>query len=94
MKRIFEKRLQTLLRVAVTVAMGLMLLGGFSVPTANARELDEPALIQSFPVGKGPAFLAFDGANIWCTDFNDNTVTKLRASDGVPQGTFAVGEIP
>jgi hypothetical protein len=26
--------------------------------------------------------VAFDGANVWVANFNDNTVTKLRAADG------------
>src|SRR5689334_561748 len=94
MKTTFELRCRFLLLVAITAAMGLMLLGGFSVLPANAQQLDEPALIQSFPVGNGPVYLAFDGANIWCTNFDDNTVTKLRASDGVIQGTFPVGDFP
>jgi hypothetical protein len=35
-----------------------------------------------FAVGNYPICLAFDGANIWVTNAGDNTVTKLRASDG------------
>src|SRR5437762_1056318 len=60
----------------------------------KAQQLDKPDLIQSFPVGHSPVYLAFDGANIWVTNSDDNTVTKLRASDGAPQGTFAVGDVP
>ena len=30
--------------------------------------------------------LAFDGANIWVADNASNTVTKLRASDGICAG--------
>ena len=37
--------------------------------------------------------IAFDGANIW-VKFDSNTVTKLRASDGVVLGTYAVGGAP
>jgi YVTN family beta-propeller protein len=38
--------------------------------------------------------VAFDGANIWVTNAGDNTVTKLRATDGGVLGTFAVGAAP
>ena len=42
----------------------------------------------TFPVGMGPTGVAFDGANIWTANYNDGTVTKLRASDGTVLGTF------
>jgi hypothetical protein len=47
-------------------------------------------------VGNGPLGVAFDGANVWVTNQADNTVTKLRASDGacVATCTFAVGSLP
>jgi len=35
--------------------------------------------------------VAFDGANIWVTNYGSNSVTKLRASDGSTLGTFTVG---
>src|SRR5690348_16619999 len=94
MKRIFDQRFQFSLLVAITAAMGLMTLGGFPIPTANAQQLDQPDLTQSFPVGSEPQNLAFDGANIWVTNFGDNSVTKLRASDGVTQGTFIIEPSP
>ena len=31
----------------------------------------------SFNVGNNPRGVAFDGANIWVGNYNDNTVTKL-----------------
>jgi hypothetical protein len=34
------------------------------------------------------------GANIWVTNSSDNTLTKLRASDGANLATFAVGTGP
>lgn len=42
-------------------------------------------------MGSQPQQLVFDGTNIWSCNFNDATVTKLRASDGSVQGTFTVG---
>jgi len=38
--------------------------------------------------------LIFDGANIWTADGARNTVTKVRASDGLVAGTYAVGSRP
>src|SRR5256885_770184 len=43
-------------------------------------------------VGNTPAGVAFDGANMWVVNNGNNTVTKLRASDGKLLGTFPVGE--
>lgn len=53
----------------------------------------------SIAVGKsmgfeGPESVAFDGANIWVSNQQDNTVTKLQASDGTNLGTFAAGAFP
>jgi outer membrane protein assembly factor BamB len=49
---------------------------------------------QFFPVGNHPFAVAFDGANIWVTGGDDNTVIKLRASDGTNLGAFGVGTVP
>ncbi len=50
--------------------------------------------IGTFAVGSAPMGLVFDGTNIWVTNSTDNTVTKMRASDGANLGTFAVGASP
>jgi DNA-binding beta-propeller fold protein YncE len=52
--------------------------------------------LGSFAVGSFPRGIAFDGANIWVANggSTSNSVTKLRASDGVLQGTFPVGATP
>ena len=49
-----------------------------------------------FPVGDNPRRLAFDGANIWVANAFDDTVSKLRASDGVEAAgsPFPVGSDP
>ena len=57
-------------------------------------DMDAPDLIQDFPVGNSPGGITFDGTNIWCANEEDDTVTKLRASDGTLQGTFPVGRSP
>lgn len=49
---------------------------------------------QRVTVGSSPRFAAFDGANIWVANGGGGNVTKLRASDGAVQGTFAVGSQP
>jgi len=49
---------------------------------------------SNFAVGNGPLGIAFDGASIWVANSLGNTVTKLRAIDGSPQGTFPVGLAP
>ncbi len=57
----------------------------------------DAAVLGTYTVNSGemPVFgLAFDGANIWATNYGLNTVTKLRASDGAIQGTFPVGSYP
>ncbi|HLW89020.1 MAG TPA: hypothetical protein VKR57_11050, partial [Terriglobales bacterium] len=48
----------------------------------------------SVTVGSQPYGLCFDGANIWSANFNDDTVTKVRANDGQVLGTFKVGAQP
>ena len=48
----------------------------------------------SFAVGNSPNGVAFDGANMWVTNYGSGNVTKLRASDGATLGTYAVGSAP
>src|SRR5262249_49185704 len=67
---------------------------GVFIPLTLAQQIDKPDLIQNFPAGDNPTFLAFDGANIWVSNSSVDTVTKLRASDGALVGTFAVGNQP
>jgi DNA-binding beta-propeller fold protein YncE len=69
----------------------LIAVSGLFVLPVTAEQLDRPDLIQIFHVGHGPKFLAFDGFNIWVTTSGDDTVTKLLATDGSPQGTFGTG---
>ena len=38
--------------------------------------------------------IAFDGANIWVSNSESNSVSKLRASDGSIVGTYSVGANP
>jgi DNA-binding beta-propeller fold protein YncE len=45
-------------------------------------------------VGTEPANVAFDGANVWVTNYGSSNITKLRASDGTVLGTFPAGPTP
>ena len=38
--------------------------------------------LRDVSVGSRPWGIAFDGTNIWVTNFYSNTVTKFRARDG------------
>src|SRR3990167_7652535 len=49
---------------------------------------------STFMVGFYPYGVAFDGANICVTNSGSVSVTKLRASDGMVIGTYAVGFAP
>ena len=62
--------------------------------SANAQQVEAGNIIQTFFVGELPVDLTFDGANIWTANARDNTVDKLRASDGVLQGVFTTGDFP
>jgi len=84
----------TLILIAGLAAVSTSFAVDSHSPT-SAQRLSQPDFIQSFPVGREPYFLAFDGENIWVTNhLLDNTVTKLRASDGATLGTFAAGTFP
>jgi DNA-binding beta-propeller fold protein YncE len=48
----------------------------------------------TFLVGNAPVALAFDGVSMWITNAGDNTVTRLRSTDGVNMGTFPTGRVP
>ena len=46
------------------------------------------SLIASFQVGGVATALAFDGANIWVAMKSNDTLLKLRSTDGFIAGTF------
>jgi len=49
---------------------------------------------STFPVGTGSLAIAFDSANMWVANYNSNTVSVLRASDGYHVMTPTVGTYP
>ena len=52
------------------------------------------AVLGTFAAGSGPSGVAYEGVNIWVTDFNGSTMTKLKASTGATLNTFTVGKEP
>lgn len=59
------------------------------LPAGATREI----LPTNFSVGGAASFVVNDRHSVWIAISND-TVTRLRASDGVALGTFAVGQDP
>jgi hypothetical protein len=49
-------------------------------------------VLGTFNAGLGPNGVAYDGSNIWVTDFNGAAATKLKASSGATLNTFTVGK--
>lgn len=73
--------------------------GRSAVPVSAALFLISSAWAQSvtttsYPVGSAPFGIAFDGANIWVTNTESSTVTKLVASTGATVGTYPVATNP
>ena len=58
---------------------------------ATSAEAPDSASVQIFPMPTGvlPGEIAFDGTNIWATDFFYSTLVKFRASDGVILGRYS-----
>lgn len=53
------------------------------------------ANLGTFTAGtERPLSIAFDGANMWVSNGEDNSVRKIRTSDGVMVGAFPVGFSP
>ena len=44
--------------------------------------------VGTYAVGNNPEGVAFDGTNIWVTNWGSFSVTKLLASTGALQGTY------
>jgi len=52
------------------------------------------ARLGIFRVGPFARGIVFDGANIWVSLSNANSVTELRLSDGANLGSFRAGSMP
>lgn len=46
------------------------------------------AILQSVPVGTAPAYMAFDGANLWVPNFTDGTISVVQAATGAVVATI------
>src|SRR5262245_53060735 len=70
-------------------------LGETSSPPGGAQPLlVETGGTTSPAPGGGPEALGFDGTYVWVTRQFKDTVVRLRASDGLSSGSFAVGRRP
>jgi hypothetical protein len=59
------------------------------VSNATLKRLDaNGAILQSVNVGNSPRFPVFDGSNIWVPNSGDNSVTVVRARDGLVLATL------
>src|SRR5437764_10141971 len=63
---------------------------GWFASLAVAGQSPSQLKIETFNVASSPGGLAFDGANIWVTDYFEAALKKVRASDGVVLGTYVV----
>jgi len=90
--------------VVAVLTLGSFIAGEGQQPmTGNPPPLSNPlkvALLKwygantvptTFAVGNQPYGVAFDGANVWVANFADNTVSKVRVTDGAVLGTFPAG---
>src|SRR5579864_2505394 len=83
-KKVRMRLLEKVVRQAYLPVSAILLALVFSLPLGA----------QTFAVGNDPGYVLFDGTNIWVSNRGDNTVMKLRPSDGVTLGTFPVGSTP
>jgi serine/threonine protein kinase len=64
-----------------------------ALPSALRARTNPEVAPTNFGVGGAASFVVTDGHSIWVA-ISNNTVTRLRASDGAVLGTFAVGKDP
>jgi YVTN family beta-propeller protein len=51
-------------------------------------------VIRTIPVGKEPRYVSSDGAHVWVTNLNEETVSEIDASSGKVIRTIKVGDLP
>jgi YVTN family beta-propeller protein len=76
---------------------------GSALATASSTTATPPSAVPAktfsevaptyFGVGRAASFVVSDGRSVWVA-ISDNTIARLRASDGAILGTFAVGKDP
>ncbi len=86
------------LLISLRTILPLLLLTCLVVRVRAGQADANAAGTRTFGVGKVPTSLAFDGANIWVTQYGSsgegNTLTVLRASDGALQATYPCAQGP
>ena len=62
---------------------------------AQLQWYEDPGAAATYTTGSGPRGVAFDGTNIWITNYLSNTVSKMNPADGTkvdyPTGTLPWG---
>src|SRR4051812_43910714 len=55
-----------------------------SGPSWGAEKIrpSDGKILGTFPTQIGPIGMAFDGANVWVSNYDSDSLTKIRASDG------------
>ena len=71
-----------------------VLLGDTSVSGMSVLRVSDGFHVMTPTVGRGPAGIVYDGANMWVTNNPDNRVNVLRARDGFRVMTPTVGSGP
>ena len=82
------KRLLPLLLIPLATGIALW----FALDHAS-RQAPSTAVVESFPVGRFPTELVFDGRHVWVVNLGSDSVTKL-ALDGRSLGEFPAGTLP
>jgi len=59
----------------------------------SVSKLTPEGSAQTYAVGNNPQGITFDGTYIWVANRGDDTVTKLRTSDGALIGTYNAGNM-
>ena len=62
-------------------------------PACALQDEASPAAVESFPVGRIPRDVIFDGQHIWVANMGSDSVSKL-ALDGQSVGEFPAGTLP
>jgi len=74
--------------LGVIVFDGTSLWAGTQQHEIRKLRNQDGSLVAAFHVGGVPTALAFDGANIWVAIKSNDTIVKLRSTDGFIAGTF------
>lgn len=81
------KRLLHISFLSLTAALALSL-----APACAPQDPSPPAAVESFPVGRFPRELAFDGRHLWVVNLGSESLTKLtldgQTVDELPAGTL------